>query len=286
MIKIKATVNAPIEKVWELWNGVEHIVKWGSASEDWHTTYAESDVRVGGEFSSRMEAKDGSMGFDFAGIYDAVEPHKRLAYTLGDGRKVEVAFEADGGTTKIDQAFEAEDQNPVEMQKAGWQAILDSFKRYAEDKNNWDKMQFVIDIDAPVETVYSKMLAKSTYDEWTTEFNPTSTFKGSWDKGEKIVFVSTDDMEHEDGMVCKVKENIANKFVSLEVLGIMKGSKEIITGEAADKWKGSLENYYYYPNGNGTKLRVVTDVTEEFKDYFEAVWPKALMRLKEICETK
>jgi len=132
VITIEAIVNAPAEKVWNLWNGPEHIVKWAAASDDWHTTKSENDLREGGKFNSRMEAKDGSFGFDFWGVYDIVKPYELITYTLGDERKVEIIFDADNNTTKITQHFEAEGTNPIEMQRGGWQAILNNFKKYAE----------------------------------------------------------------------------------------------------------------------------------------------------------
>jgi uncharacterized protein YndB with AHSA1/START domain len=132
IITVEATVNAPVEKVWESWSGPEHIMKWNSASEDWHTTKAENDLRTGGAFSSRMEAKDGSFGFDFGGIYDEVREHELISYTLGDERKVEIHFQDLGGKTLVTESFEAEGTNPVEMQRGGWQAIMDNFKKYTE----------------------------------------------------------------------------------------------------------------------------------------------------------
>ena len=134
VITIETTVQAPVEKVWGYWNGAEHITRWCNASDDWHTPKAENDLRVGGRFNSRMEAKDGSIGFDFWGVYDEVITHKLLAYTAGDGRKVKVVFETMGNQTKITETFEAENENPVEMQRAGWQAILNNFKNYTESK--------------------------------------------------------------------------------------------------------------------------------------------------------
>jgi len=131
-ITIEASINAPVANVWKFWTTPKDIMTWNSASEDWHTTKAENDLRVGGSFSSRMEAKDGSFGFDFGGVYDVVETNKHIAYTLGDGRKVDIRFESNGNTTKVTERFEAETENSVEMQKAGWQAILDNFKKYAE----------------------------------------------------------------------------------------------------------------------------------------------------------
>lgn len=132
VITVQTTVNAPVSKVWECWTAPAHIVKWNSASADWHTTKAENDVRTGGRFSSRMEAKDGSMGFDFAGTYTAVKECELIAYTMGDGRKATVSFTGSGGVTAVRETFEAETENSIELQKAGWQAILDNFKQYTE----------------------------------------------------------------------------------------------------------------------------------------------------------
>jgi uncharacterized protein YndB with AHSA1/START domain len=131
-ITVETTVNAPVEKAWEYFTKPEHIIKWSHASDDWHTTQAENDLRVGGKFSSRMEAKDGSFGFDFGGVYDEVETNKIIAYTMGDGRKVKVIFSGDVNTTHVSETFEAENTNSIEMQKGGWQAILDNFKKYIE----------------------------------------------------------------------------------------------------------------------------------------------------------
>ncbi|MDF2483862.1 MAG: hypothetical protein K0R46_30 [Herbinix sp.] len=131
-ITIKATVDAPIEKVWRYWTEPEHIKLWNNASEDWHTTAAENDLKVGGTFLSRMEAKDGSFGFDFSGVYDEVLLHKTIAYTLGDTRTVKITFTSEDEKTKVVETFEAESENSIEMQEAGWQSILDNFKRYAE----------------------------------------------------------------------------------------------------------------------------------------------------------
>ena len=132
IITIEATINAPVIIVWERWNNPEHITKWNSASDDWHTPWAKNDLRVGGAFTSRMEAKDGSMGFDFTGTYDVVTENEYIEYTLEDGRKVKINFTADGNSTNVVESFDAESENPVEMQQAGWQAILDSFKKYTE----------------------------------------------------------------------------------------------------------------------------------------------------------
>src|SRR5438046_6226935 len=132
-ITVQTAINAPIEKVWQLWNAHEHITKWCAAADDWHTTRAENDIRTGGKFLSRMEAKDGSTGFDFGGVYDNVKKHELIEYTIGDGRKVSVRFSGEGNNIQIVETFEAENQNSIEMQRGGWQAILDNFKKYVEE---------------------------------------------------------------------------------------------------------------------------------------------------------
>jgi len=133
-ITVEATINAPVNTVWECWSGPEHITKWNSASEDWHTPSATNDLRTGGKFSSRMESRDGSMGFDFEGIYDDVKTHEHIAYTMADGRKVNVEFSSDGNQTHVKETFDPENTHSHEMQRAGWQAILDNFKKYTEGK--------------------------------------------------------------------------------------------------------------------------------------------------------
>jgi len=132
IITVEATVNVPVEKAWDVFTNTKHITGWNSPSEDWHSPKAENDLRPGGTFSYRMEAKDGSFGFDFGGTFDEVKPNELLAYTIGDGRKVENVFTNEGGATKVTVTFEAENQNSIEMQRGGWQAIMDNYKKYAE----------------------------------------------------------------------------------------------------------------------------------------------------------
>lgn len=132
-ITVEATVNAPVEIVWSLWTDPEHIVNWNAASDDWHTPKATNDLQVGGKFTSTMAAKDGSVSFDFEGVYSVVDEYKLIVYEIADGRKVSVTFIDEDEVTKIVETFEAESTNPVEMQRGGWQAILNNFKKYAEE---------------------------------------------------------------------------------------------------------------------------------------------------------
>ena len=131
-ITVENTIQAPVHKVWEYFTSPEHIKNWNNASDDWHTPSAENDLRVGGKFVYKMAAKDGSYAFDFGGVYDDVQANKLIVYKIGDGRKVSVSFNGDGNETKLVETFEPESTNPIEMQKAGWQAILDNFKKYVE----------------------------------------------------------------------------------------------------------------------------------------------------------
>jgi uncharacterized protein YndB with AHSA1/START domain len=131
-IDIEASVQAPLARVWGAWNAPDAIKEWNAASEDWHTTSASVDLRVGGSFSSRMEAKDGSAGFDFTGTYTRVEPRHLIEYVMSDGREVRNEFVAQGDIVKVRVSFDAETENPVELQRQGWQAILDNFARYVE----------------------------------------------------------------------------------------------------------------------------------------------------------
>ena len=132
VLTVQANVNAPVEKTWEIFTNPDHIVQWNQASPDWHSPWSKNDLRVGGAFSTRMEAKDGSMGFEFGGIYDVVTENEYIEYTLGDGRKVTVTFTQEGDGTKVVETFEAEDTHSIEMQQGGWQAIMDSYKNYTE----------------------------------------------------------------------------------------------------------------------------------------------------------
>ncbi len=283
-ITVEATVNAPLEKVWKLWTTPEHIMKWNNASDDWHTPKAENDLRVGGKFLSRMEAKDGSFGFDFWGIYDEVKTNELIANTLGDGRKMKVVFTPQGNTTIVTETFEAEGENPVELQQQGWQAILNNFKKYAESYGVLEKLNYTITINANAEKTYNTMLNKETYEAWTTVFHPGSHYIGSWEKGTKILFLGPGENGELGGMVSRIKENIPNKFVSIEHLGMVENGKERTTGIDVEAWAGCHENYTFEESAGKTVVTATLDMSADYKDYFNETWPKALSKLKELCE--
>ena len=139
-ITIETTVDAPLPLVWEAWNNPDDIKRWNSAHDDWHTTESTVDLREGGHFRSRMEAKDGSVGFDFEGEYTRVVPRERIEYRMSDGREVEIEFREMAGGVHVRETFDAESENSPEMQRAGWQAILDNFKRHVEAKGGSEAM--------------------------------------------------------------------------------------------------------------------------------------------------
>jgi uncharacterized protein YndB with AHSA1/START domain len=135
-ITVETTVDAPMEKVWRAYNNPQDIMQWNAASDDWHTTASSVDLRVGGAFSSRMEARDGSMGFDFAGTYTKIIPHELIAYSFGD-RMAQITFKESSQGVVVRVTFDSEPTNSIEQQRAGWQSILDNFKRYVLKSNSY-----------------------------------------------------------------------------------------------------------------------------------------------------
>ena len=131
-ITVQSVIHASVSKVWQCWTEPDHIIQWNFANNDWHCPKAENNLTVGGKFSYTMAAKDGSFSFDFWGVYDQVELYKSINYSLGDGRKMSVSFIAENDATLIKQIFDPEEINPAEIQAAGWQAILDNFKKHVE----------------------------------------------------------------------------------------------------------------------------------------------------------
>ena len=133
-ITVETHVKAPVDEVWRAYTTPADIMQWNAASEDWHTTAARVDLHVGGTFSSRMEAKDGSMGFDFAGTFTRIVPQSVIEYALGDDRRVLVEFVEEPDGVRVRETFDAETEMEADQQRAGWQAILDNFARYVEQK--------------------------------------------------------------------------------------------------------------------------------------------------------
>ncbi len=131
-ITVTAKIAAPLKKVWNFWTSPEHVMQWNNASDDWHTPYAENDLKVGGKFLSRMASKDGKHSFDFVGIYSQVKEHELISYAIADGRQVSISFKQIGEFVEVTESFEAESENSEELQYEGWNAILQNFKNYTE----------------------------------------------------------------------------------------------------------------------------------------------------------
>ncbi|MES2588540.1 MAG: SRPBCC domain-containing protein [Bacteroidota bacterium] len=150
-----------------------------------------------------------------------------------------------------------------------------------------EKLQYKVNINAAASKIYDFMLgikSKSTYEQWTSFFNPTSTYEGTWDKGNKILFVGVDEKGEKGGMVSRIAENIPNQFVSIQHYGLLQADKEITEGPEVEKWANGFENYTFEENNGTTSVIVDLDTTEDFVAYMNESYPKALEKLKEICE--
>jgi hypothetical protein len=149
------------------------------------------------------------------------------------------------------------------------------------------KLQYIVSINAPVTRIYDFMLginSKSTYEQWTSLFNSTSTYEGSWDKGNKILFIGVDEKGEKGGMVSRIAENIPIRFVSIQHYGLLNAGKEITEGPEVEKWANGFENYTFEENNGTTTVTVDLDTSEDFVDYMNETYPKALDKLKELCE--
>lgn len=168
-ITVQSTIQADTKKVWDFYTQPEHITGWNFASNDWHCPRATNDLRVGGEYSARMEARDGSVGFDFNTLYDEVIEHEKIAYTMEDGRKAVVTFADNNDNTTVTVTFDAEKENSAEIQKEGWQAILDNFKKYTERKH---ALLFDFSVDKENSTIHVKREYNASlplvWQAWTT----------------------------------------------------------------------------------------------------------------------
>jgi hypothetical protein len=150
--------------------------------------------------------------------------------------------------------------------------------------NNFKRLQFKILIHASAEKVYRKMIEKPTYEEWTMVFSPGSTYEGNWDEGSKILFVGESESGEKGGMVSRIERNIPFEFLSIEHLGVIKDGKEILDTPEVLSWAGAHENYIFEAKEDKTLVKIELDSNQEFEEYFEELWPKALLKLKEICE--
>lgn len=282
-ITVKTTVKAAVEEVWKRYTTPSDIENWNAASTDWYCPKASNDLRTGGKFSSTMAARDGSFSFDFEGTYDEVIENQRIAYTMADGRQATTTFKSKGKNTEITTVFDAENMHSHEMQRGGWQAILENFRNWTESRSRLERLTFKVEIGAAAAKVAETMLEKN-YSDWTAEFNPTSRYEGSWAKGSKILFLGTGENGEVGGMVSRIAEHIPNRFVSIEHLGMVENGVEITSGKKVAAWVGCHENYAFDEVNGSTVLTVQIDTVPDYKGYFETTYPKALEKLKSICE--
>lgn len=284
-ITVETTVRAPLPEVWRAWTTPEDIVQWNTASPDWHTPRAAVDLRVGGSFTSRMEARDGSMGFDFAGTYTAIVPLRRLECAFGD-RALVVDFIDAGGAVTVRETFDAETTHSPEQQRQGWQAILDSFARHVERRQAalrstaTKPLVFEVSIRAPRERVWDHMLGNAGYRHWTAAFCEGSYFTGTWAAGAPMRFLSPGG----DGMLAEIAEWRPPAFVSIRILGEVRQGVDDTTSDAVRAWAPAYENYRLDETPEGTHVCVTLDSAPAYEAYMRETYPKALQRLKALAE--
>jgi uncharacterized protein YndB with AHSA1/START domain len=277
-IKVSANIDAPIAKVWELWTTPKHIMQWNNASDDWWTSRAENDLRTGGEFVSTMEAKDGSFKFDFAGVYREVIPHEKIHYAMADGREVKVYFRSADGQTQVTEVFDPENIHSLEMQEAGWQAILNNFKKYVEYTNKFQPIYFSEQINASKVKVWNTMMDEATYHEWVSSAWPNSFYEGIWKEGESLLFINKEN----SGTKAKLLFHRPYEISLAEHIAVI--SKGIEKEQDDSGWIGSKELYLFSEKNGVTTLEVIMYATPSWHEMFKHDWPIALKKLKEICE--
>jgi uncharacterized protein YndB with AHSA1/START domain len=285
-ISVSVRLQLPPQMVWKLWNDPAQMVRWNAASDDWHTPVADNDLRVGGKLQTRMEARDGSFGFDFEAVYEVVDAPNRLVYRLGDGRGVELDLRAEGEETVLTQRFEPEKEFPVELQQQGWQAILDNFKRWAEAYRGVTAVHFAQEVRMAPSALAELMLQELPYRYWTAVFDPSSHYVGDWKEGSTVDFLC----DLPDGRQRGTRALVANfrpgQYIRLVHQGLVEGDTFINSGAEAEAWLGLNEIYSFSPREYGCLLTVDVDVPEKYADYLTTQWPLALARIRELAETQ
>ncbi len=282
--KITVSVRIPVDlpTVWRLWNDVHAIRQWYHASEDWHTPRATHDLEQGKSFSYRMEAKDGTEGFDMQGKFISVIPQKFISYVMEDGRLVEISFKEQDNETVIEERLDPENINSEDLQRTGWQRILNNFSTYVLKQQELVPFQFQKFISAEPMAVYDVMIHPTKYTQWTAPFCPGSYFEGSWEKGAHIKFVGPEKDGQAGGMLGHILENTPGKFISIKYDGSFEGDKE--KPFISETWKDATENYIFERTDGGTNLKVDLQAPLEYADFFNTSWPQALQRLKVLIE--
>ena len=182
--------------------------------------------------------------------------------------------------------FGCKSDQPSKLSETSETAKIIETKEEPIEQSRFQQLKFFVNINAPVEKVYSTVIDSVGFSDWTSLFSPISYFKGDWSEGSKILFISDMEDGSKVGMVSQIKKNIPNQIISIEYLGMIQDGKEVMTGEEVESFKGAMESYSFSTNGTLTTMLVETDVFVEESTFFEETWPKALNRIKEICETK
>jgi uncharacterized protein YndB with AHSA1/START domain len=203
---------------------------------------------------------------------------------MDDGRGWEVTFIPVDDGTEVREQFEAENMNSRELQEQGWQSILNNFKRHAEARSREKQLRFDIFIQCDPEKVHHILVQPDSYRQWTSEFNPTSRYEGNWKEGASIRFVGDGADGKSGGIIGRIRREVPGKYLSLEHYGLIKDGVDIFEGAEVEPWAGAQENYHFEKEGNGTRLTVTLETNADFESYFQSTWPKALLKLKSICE--
>lgn len=264
-LQVSTDVAADPASVWTRFTVPGHIMQWNFASEEWHCPAAENDLRPGGVYRTRMEARDGSQGFDFEGVYDEVVPESRLAYTLTNGRQVKTEFSDQNGRTRVTTTFEPEDSFPIEVQQAGWQAIIDNFRRYVESEPE-RMVREQVTIDTPADTVWSIITHPRYARELGQQFDKNAYVRSDWQLGSAVEFVYEPERIAATGTISELKP--------LELIRI----------------DFDFDGFAYYESFHFSSTEGQTILTAEAGPYTHArdehatVWSNWLQKVRELSE--
>lgn len=274
----KITIGVQIEKqvdiVWSYWTKAAHIKHWYFASEDWWVPWVEQQFEVGHKFIYRMASKDGKMGFDFTGRYTDIKANESITYVLEDDREVITTFEVIDDTVYLKQVFETEDDSSAEMQKQGWQAILNQFKGYTE--SDWIRFTLQKHMETTPEVVYHYLTDNDKYMSWAHVFSDDSKFYGDWVEGGEITFVD----HRESGTVALVENIIPNELIHMKHIKLLKGDSLDETSDEALIWIGTLERYELHKSEDGVLVDVMIECHESYVGFIRDSWIEALNEIE------
>ncbi len=279
VIEIEVLIKNSLDKVWEYWTGQPFISQWYSASDDWWTPWVNQNFQVDQGFVYRMEARDGSMGFDFSGVFTEIVDHEKIVYVLEDGRKVLTTFEERDGRILLKQAFDAEDQNSAQMQKDGWQAILNHFKSFCE--GDQIEMSFRTVLGTNPNRVWEYLTLPRLYEEWAIAFSEQPKFVGQWVEGGTIDFI-----DFQEGGT-RVQLDKVKPFEKLYMthIAMIDGQAGIVEDHPeAPTWVGTKENYDLELVGKETILTIHIMCHPKYVDYLRNSWEKAVKLMTHVIK--